>query len=695
MLIMSARERSRYITVATVFLLAFFFLGALILQSARVMAQSYTFRPSAATANTYDGGVVATQRLTFAFDPNVNTAATTYTNADFSGDGVTPDVTFEYSGNWSIFQQTTTFLRAVGLYIVRAGDGNSLNQWRIQYTLFGAMAPDVNWVTLDPTAPADPPKGTISTTIPEDTDLENDLAVRTMSRQETASAAAVLDIYDIRVEADWNQLTGGIYPLQIDTLTLPDGVKDVVYTTSTIDATGGNPYMPGNEYDWELVSRPNESVPPGLIWTPALPNQAASIQLSSNPIPTTAGVYTFTVRVSDDSTPTQTDQVQYTITIAGLGIDPPGPALAGWDPMVVGTGGGQTFVPEGGTLPYDWCLVSGSIPPGLSWSPSLPNCVSSVATAASLYLSGTPTNAGTYSFTIRLDDAGGIGPVDHYYQAEVSSGSVTILERLLRPMIKGIAYGTGASQMVPQQLRAINVLYSLIPSDVLWSAPGLPASLSLQGTTLNVAAGISSSYIGGTIGVGTSSGAYNFTATIEDNLTESDSEDFDLEVLERRTLLRKAPPSAVALPSDHKLEFVVFAEGGAPNDYDVPGGTEALNGSSIAYYTYDWAVTPVGGSPALETSSGTAVGLAPNPPYEPGPFLVSILFEEDETLDTPVTGTYDVTFWARDYLRRANSSVPAYQFVPATTRIQIISPAGRTLEQDASRPTLLRQEQFQ
>ena len=684
---MSARERSRYITVAAVFLLAFFFLGSLIVRSARVMAQSFTFRPSAATANTYDGGVVATQRLTFAFDPNVNTAATTYTNADFSGDGVTPDVTFEYSGNWSIFQQTTTFIRAVGLYIVRSGDSNSLNQWRIQYTLFGPMAADVNWVTLeDGSVTANPGRGEITTTIPDATDLEADLAVRTMSRQENA-IDAILNIYDIRVEADWDQFTGGIYPLQIDTLNLPDGVKDVAYTTSTIDATGGNPYMPGNEYDWSLVSG---TVPPGLIWTPALPNQAASIQLSSNPIPTTAGAYTFTVRVSDESTPTQTDQVQYTVTIAGLGIDPPGPALAGWDPMVVDSSGGQTFLPEGGTAPYDWCLVSGSIPPGLSWSPSLPNCASSVATAASLYLSGTPTDSGTYSITIRLADAGGETPVEGYYQAEVSSSYVTIIERLLRPMIKGIAYGTGALQMTPQQLLAINAIYSNYSTDVTWSSTGLPAGLSLLGKTFNANTDTSSVNIEGTIGVGTSSGTYNFTATIDDNLTKSDSQGFDLEVLERRTLLRKAPPSAVALPGDHKLDFVVSAEGGAPSMEN----DTALDGSSIPYYTYYWEVTPVDGSPALETSSGTEVGLAPNPPYEPGPFLIQLLFEEDETLGTPVTGTYDVTFWARDYLRRQNPAVSAYRFVPVTTRIKIISPAGRTLEKDASRPTLLRQEQF-
>jgi hypothetical protein len=190
---------------------------------------------------------------------------------------------------------------------------------------------------------------------------------------------------------------------------------------------------------------------------------------------------------------------------------------------------------------------------------------------------------------------------------------------------------------------------------------------------------------------------YNFIATADDNSTYSDTESFDLEVLERRTLLRNAPPSAVALPGNHELNFVVSASGGAPSTEHLPDPTpppdclpDSLDAQNTARYTYYWTVTPVdSNTPQL----GTPTGTAPVPECGmPGPQLISITFEDSG--GAAVTGTYDITFWAQDYLRRQNPSDPDYQFVPATTRIKIISPAGRTLEKDASRPTLLRQEQF-
>ena len=48
----------------------------------------------------------------------------------------------------------------------------------------------------------------------------------------------------------------------------------------------------------------------------------------------------------------------------------------------------------GGTAPYTWSRASGSLPPGL-------------ALAANGTVSGTPTKAGTYDFTVKVTDAKG------------------------------------------------------------------------------------------------------------------------------------------------------------------------------------------------------------------------------------------------------------------------------------------------
>jgi hypothetical protein len=346
----------------------------------------------------------------------------------------------------------------------------------------------------------------------------------------------------------------------------------------------------------------------------------------------------------------------------------------------------------GGASPYTWCLVSGSIPPGLSFTPSVPTCPST-ATASSVTLSGTPTDAGVYSFTLKLADSGGETPAQHSYVVNVSSSGVTILDRILKPVVKGINYGTALLDMTPQYLQAINVVYSTYATDVTWSATGLPTGFSLQGKTFNTTTHASSVYLGGTIGVGEESRVYNFTASVDDGGSDSDGNEFQLSVLDRKTLLLKGPAAAAVLPSGNQLNFTVSAEGGAP-------GETSLAGKSVPYYNYAWLVTPVGNTPVLDTADDTGDTPAP------GPSQIPITFESG---GEPVTGTYDVTFWAQDQLVRDNppdvGGSPAnhpwdtdtndeYEFTPVTVRITVVAPAGQTLEKDTGRPTILKQEQF-
>ena len=55
----------------------------------------------------------------------------------------------------------------------------------------------------------------------------------------------------------------------------------------------------------------------------------------------------------------------------------------------------QPVTATGGTTPYSWAVVSGSLPPGLSLSPT---------GTPSATISGTPTTAGTYNFTVQVTD---------------------------------------------------------------------------------------------------------------------------------------------------------------------------------------------------------------------------------------------------------------------------------------------------
>ena len=106
-------------------------------------------------------------------------------------------------------------------------------------------------------------------------------------------------------------------------------------------------------------------------------------------VPKTAGTFTFTVQVKDETKATDTE----TFTIEILPAEAPTittEALAG------GTVGefyccGNLFA-SGGVQPYTWSVVAGVLPSGLE----LPRGENTI--------SGTPTTAGTFTFTVRVTD---------------------------------------------------------------------------------------------------------------------------------------------------------------------------------------------------------------------------------------------------------------------------------------------------
>lgn len=66
------------------------------------------------------------------------------------------------------------------------------------------------------------------------------------------------------------------------------------------------------------------------------------------------------------------------------------------DPTATGEPYSYTYVATGGVLPLTWSILEGQLPPGLSLSPSTGT------------VSGIPTQAGNYMFTVRVTDARGL-----------------------------------------------------------------------------------------------------------------------------------------------------------------------------------------------------------------------------------------------------------------------------------------------
>jgi hypothetical protein len=162
-------------------------------------------------------------------------------------------------------------------------------------------------------------------------------------------------------------------PLAFTTSAAPAGVTAVAYSYS-LQASGGT-----SPYHWSVSSG---SLPAGLSLN-------ASNGLISG-APTAAGSSTFSIAVTDSSSPSQSKSAQLAITIAPPQLTfTPSAAPSG----VTGIAYSYSLSAAGGTSPYHWSVSSGSLPIGLSLNPS------------NGLISGTPTTAGSSTFSIAVTDS--------------------------------------------------------------------------------------------------------------------------------------------------------------------------------------------------------------------------------------------------------------------------------------------------
>jgi subtilisin family serine protease len=161
-------------------------------------------------------------------------------------------------------------------------------------------------------------------------------------------------------------------PPSITTATLPDATNTQGYGAS-LAATDGTP-----PYAWSIASG---TLPSGL----SLDTGTGALSGTPSDAP---GSYALTFQVQDAASQTATKSLSLELADA---LSVTTTSLAGG---VVGQAYSQALAATGGKTPYAWSVVSGSLPPGLSLDPSTG------------VVSGTPSAAGTFSFTSRATDTG-------------------------------------------------------------------------------------------------------------------------------------------------------------------------------------------------------------------------------------------------------------------------------------------------
>jgi hypothetical protein len=213
--------------------------------------------------------------------------------------------------------------------------------------------------------------------------------------------------------AQSNGSSGG--PLTIGTGYLPDELASNYYDT-TLSASGGQ-----TPYRW--------SMSPGSLALPGGITLATNGVISGTPVTADIGTNYFSIRVTDFQGNTA-DQllsivIYPTLTMASNSL-PNGMVGAAYTAQISVSGGDASY-----GYSYN---VEGTLPPGL-------NLGSGTTTSSNevFIISGTPTNSGTFSFTVQAYDLD-FNEVQNNYSITVSSSSLQIVTASLNNATAGAAY---------------------------------------------------------------------------------------------------------------------------------------------------------------------------------------------------------------------------------------------------------------
>jgi len=342
--------------------------------------------------------------------------------------------------------------------------------------------------------------------------------------------------------------------LTLSSASLPNGVVGLAYATNCSANGGTTPYT---------FSLATGTLPPGLSLN------TSNCNINGTP-GGSGGTYNFSIRVTDVSTPSQSVTQAFSISITqGLAITstsvPNGAVSSAYN---------FSLVAANGVTPYGWALTAGALAPGLTLN-------------GSGTIVGTPTTAGTYSFTVRVTDSSSQSATQSFTLV-VNPATLTIT----------CAFPAGAQVGVAYPGATCSTTGGTSPYTYSLGGGALPGGLTLNSSTSLVS------------GNPTTPGSFSFTVKVTDSAAQSATF-----VTTNFTVL---PASAPSVPT---FTFVGIPSSTAPGA-SITTDTLSLSTSSAAWpVTITLSFTPNAtgvsagyADPAMQfvNSSGTGLGTSYN-----------------------------------------------------------------------------------
>jgi large repetitive protein len=380
-----------------------------------------------------------------------------------------------------------------------------------------------------------------------------------------------------------------VNPAPTLTGTTPAGTVGVAYSANLSIGGGTAPLT---------LSISTGSLPPGLTF------DATTGAITGTP--TTAGTFSFTAQLTDSSAVPYVLTTQKTIVIATQGSA--NFVISGNPPVgLIGTAYSTMFAATGGTAPYTFNLLSGTLPLGLTLSPSG-------------VLAGTPTTQGVSVFTLQAQDSAGNKATGVF--------SITINLNSLSLAISTLPNGT------------VNVPYN---STIAVSGGTAPYACTITAGTLPTGLKLTGCVVSGTPTV---AGTSNLTVAVTDSGSpqESTSGPVGLTINPAGSLTLTSPPAGTA--NTPYTGTIGVTGGTAPYTCSITGGALPA-GLTISNCTISGTPTTPGtttisvkgtdsSNPALTTTGPVIIVI------NPGALSLSLSTLPNGTVNTPYSSTIGV-----------------------------------------------------